>query len=1200
MAVVAAWAQPTAVKNRAFFEGISYNWPFNAPTTAQQSSNLGQVATDPDQIIAMLREIYMNQTIPGNYTRGYSALGSPEGTWTNGVATGTYPVAYPAVGAIAYDGENYSYVNSSGWDIPGDVVKLSTIGEPENVTFVAGVDKTPLTHLSKGEFHIRYIGNLNISYYLMSYGYDNRFATSPGYEMTNVKFTFTAAGYGSSNIDYVRYRNADGNMVRIDRTTTPNITEFMPAGGLEFIWTIPTDSLVIRNASNQNLRVTQIEATYRAKAHEDGYFNKMSYLPNEEGNTVLLVEVKDGVTPTTLKDAGLATFINNGFDTYNITDYASLRNVIAATIKSVRVLTDAKRMGEGLDAGTLFKIDCDKLNRFFLLGKGQLRWFNNDYKDSDVNATNSPRYETPFVDRQPYYKGSTFFDQSIENLFGHMFEQFSPSSSSGGSSVNDIYQDLVKMNSFNVLHDCIDVLSAESTGHEFNMYGKTSISDDCQDVRDMMFFLPDYRMLIHTGTNTNSANDDRDPNKAQRFINYSPTHAPKLALFVIKQNAITGQKQSNANVYNLNLSWTSNLQSFLPSSEGVYKLYRVVTNADGTKTYTVVADNLASNTFSYVDQVPMEQNGQVVTYAVQGQDSEEFLSLQMSNEQSFVIPGLDKKEKLRIALNKDYYYSRYDAANQRNNYSNSIVVTNVTGAGVKTNHLKKGSQFKFWRATLDENGNIIEPENPFVVAEVTSYTSTNGNNSTVTFKNWNYQSTFSLGYHTNKATATLKNSNGEIVFNNNGLQLYDNFSVDINPANDHPAQYVYYVTLETAVDFETDEGTSNQVTSNTVTVPVYKTSMTMNPISEQQVLNDDNHQAPAYTSFDVNARYSSKSEILGYYIYRWADSKVAVSARSIYESNGADASPQGQAGNQSTYYTVAMNTDYTGQTEYFTTDANGNHPDVTASFHDNFMVNQKQDADTYTYAPVVELFAPQSSYVAGSSTTLRTDYNTYGGPQQMTAGGLVDVQVIKYAPSEHSWTANGNTYRYYVVSLKIDPNKDIVPEGYVISKVRAWRQINTDYLGEERGKGYENRVNADYMFINQNDCQKGEELGMEQIGTSNGPIYRGTFGAVELGTNDAIPVKFIVRVYFTKANAQGSPMLKEVASQPYYIAETVIDDEITYQVPTSIYGVGEMREVNSVKYYNLAGVESDVPFTGLNIVVTRYSDGTTTTAKVVK
>ena len=56
MAVV-AWAQPTAVKNRAFFEGISYNWPFNAPVSAQQSSNLGEIATDPDQIIAMLREI---------------------------------------------------------------------------------------------------------------------------------------------------------------------------------------------------------------------------------------------------------------------------------------------------------------------------------------------------------------------------------------------------------------------------------------------------------------------------------------------------------------------------------------------------------------------------------------------------------------------------------------------------------------------------------------------------------------------------------------------------------------------------------------------------------------------------------------------------------------------------------------------------------------------------------------------------------------------------------------------------------------------------------------------------------------------------------------------------------------------------------------------------------------------------------------
>ena len=36
-----------------------------------------------------------------------------------------------------------------------------------------------------------------------------------------------------------------------------------------------------------------------------------------------------------------------------------------------------------------------------------------------------------------------------------------------------------------------------------------------------------------------------------------------------------------------------------------------------------------------------------------------------------------------------------------------------------------------------------------------------------------------------------------------------------------------------------------------------------------------------------------------------------------------------------------------------------------------------------------------------------------------------------------------------------------------------------------------------------------------------------------------------------------------------------------------------------VKYYNVAGMASDKPFEGVNIVVTRNADGTTSTTKVV-
>ena len=51
---------------------------------------------------------------------------------------------------------------------------------------------------------------------------------------------------------------------------------------------------------------------------------------------------------------------------------------------------------------------------------------------------------------------------------------------------------------------------------------------------------------------------------------------------------------------------------------------------------------------------------------------------------------------------------------------------------------------------------------------------------------------------------------------------------------------------------------------------------------------------------------------------------------------------------------------------------------------------------------------------------------------------------------------------------------------------------------------------------------------------------------------------------------------------------------------TAISTVGVNGEVKSVKYVNVAGVVSDRPFQGVNIVVTEYTDGSRTTAKVVK
>jgi hypothetical protein len=51
---------------------------------------------------------------------------------------------------------------------------------------------------------------------------------------------------------------------------------------------------------------------------------------------------------------------------------------------------------------------------------------------------------------------------------------------------------------------------------------------------------------------------------------------------------------------------------------------------------------------------------------------------------------------------------------------------------------------------------------------------------------------------------------------------------------------------------------------------------------------------------------------------------------------------------------------------------------------------------------------------------------------------------------------------------------------------------------------------------------------------------------------------------------------------------------------TAVEEIGAAKSVARVDYYNLAGQQSAQPVNGVNIVVTTYTDGTTSTAKVVK
>ncbi len=60
-----------------------------------------------------------------------------------------------------------------------------------------------------------------------------------------------------------------------------------------------------------------------------------------------------------------------------------------------------------------------------------------------------------------------------------------------------------------------------------------------------------------------------------------------------------------------------------------------------------------------------------------------------------------------------------------------------------------------------------------------------------------------------------------------------------------------------------------------------------------------------------------------------------------------------------------------------------------------------------------------------------------------------------------------------------------------------------------------------------------------------------------------------------------------------------LDISPTNVIVTSVEGVKSTATVKSVKFYNLQGIESDIPFDGINIVVEHLNDGTTRSSKML-
>jgi hypothetical protein len=469
-----------------------------------------------------------------------------------------------------------------------------------------------------------------------------------------------------------------------------------------------------------------------------------------------------------------------------------------------------------------------------------------------------------------------------------------------------------------------------------------------------------------------------------------------------------------------------------------------------------------------------------------------------------------------------------------------------------------------------------------------------------------------------------------------GLPIVDQFSAS-TAKNNHPEKYGYELIYK--------KGTDDEKRSSKVEVPVQHTKSKVNGFyTEDEVKNDtDRELTTDVLTADVTLTLSDDNASIYHYILL-SDAKNVVpevdDARTDYVSYL-------QQRNGFTYREMNENSplwvednDFgwpAGEREYF-----NETEKLTGSY-----------GDYKTYVPVVETTGfDRRWYEVEDSQYGDRLHNTYGSPVWKTSVGKVDNLSADAQPQQGwntTWKNGDEDCRLYMLdNVKADgylPSTEVTNieyEPYMFRIFVESKNGNLRHFKYVTDKNGNRVIAADEGSTTGPWCVWSEYLTLDENGdpvdnTTNGVTFGTTddgaihfekikvdrtyptteewtfdeenaiFGAVNAlaNENELIAAKDLtvyVRFYYRstgKAIETGRFMLRADGDETpeYYAAE---GDSQAKQTPTGVSEIRYHGEVVSTTYYNVQGIKSDKPFDGVNIVVTRYSDGATSISKVVK
>jgi len=434
-----------------------------------------------------------------------------------------------------------------------------------------------------------------------------------------------------------------------------------------------------------------------------------------------------------------------------------------------------------------------------------------------------------------------------------------------------------------------------------------------------------------------------------------------------------------------------------------------------------------------------------------------------------------------------------------------------------------------------------------------------------------------------------------------------NLIVTYNPSSQGSHSGSFTVTIGGSIYTVTVSGdaikVNRTVTSNAVTVPVYHTDATLGaPYSQNQVDEDDLlMQLPAnVTNSTLKVLVKNDSEITRHNLYHSQDANnwTMVAIASHDNSNDSytplyfNGTPQGDP--------VSMN----GESSKWMT------------LQDTVAVKNGQ----LFYVPETEAY-----------NMAMTHLNTYGSRRVMSesALGSTTATVVVHESGNNlgsTWDViegqDTTTYCVYIPIFNIVGRMPITVNGvsYEPYLYRAWvicdkahdfsrdtdpkhpALIDGGALQDTTLLGYWNETMA---------VAKGVEFGLEAVigeefvNDPDDPRYNEkpiTAFAAPMDYNDNI--RYVVRFYYKRIpqsnGLKNAPHKAPVEDGEYFIVEyepTGIGNEI--EIVTGLNDIMTDKEVIDVTFVNPMGMVSKQPFDGINIIVTRYNDGSISTSKVI-